>query len=73
MNGPQQQGQRSRRPHENQQSLEHGQQRERRQQRANEKVGNQGVQRHGTEMEQLQRQSPEQVRQGMDNAAARPW
>ena len=32
------------------------------QQRGNEKIGQQGVQRHGTEMEQLQRQHPEQSR-----------
>ena len=38
MNRPQHQGQHSRRPHENQQCREHGQQCERRQQRGNKKI-----------------------------------
>ena len=63
MNRPQQQGQHSRRPHKHQQRREHGEQRERRQQRGNEKIGNQGVQRHCTEVEQLERERPDQRRQ----------
>ena len=47
---------------QNQQCREHAQQREQRQQRGNEKLGKQGLQRHFTEPQQLQRQISEQSR-----------
>ena len=61
-----------RRQHQRQQRRQHGQQRQRRQQRSNQKIGDQGVKRHRTEVQQLQGQGPEESRDGMENAAAMP-